>query len=74
MKWCIQKEVDGVITDDPKRYLEVCESYYGGEDVGHSWGEWRSVIWWNWMAAVFGLGFRFRHGFWVDVDGVRKRL
>ncbi|KAG9249003.1 PLC-like phosphodiesterase, partial [Calycina marina] len=24
MKWCISKKVDGVITDDPKKYLEVC--------------------------------------------------
>jgi len=32
MKWCIHKGVDGVISDDPKRFLEICESY-GGEKV-----------------------------------------
>jgi phosphatidylglycerol phospholipase C len=35
MKWCILKEVDGVITDDPKTYLEVCETY-GGEPIHFS--------------------------------------
>jgi phosphatidylglycerol phospholipase C len=32
MKWSIRKGVDGVITDDPKKYLEVCETY-GGEPI-----------------------------------------
>ncbi|KAH8893413.1 glycerophosphoryl diester phosphodiesterase [Thozetella sp. PMI_491] len=27
MEWSIRKEVDGVITDDPKLYLEVCERW-----------------------------------------------
>ncbi|KFY25912.1 hypothetical protein V493_04376 [Pseudogymnoascus sp. VKM F-4281 (FW-2241)] len=27
MKWCISKGVDGVITDDPKKYLEVADGY-----------------------------------------------
>jgi hypothetical protein len=35
MKWSIRKEVDGVITDDPKKYLEVCETY-GGEPIHFS--------------------------------------
>ncbi|ESZ96859.1 hypothetical protein SBOR_2780 [Sclerotinia borealis F-4128] len=27
MRWSIENEVDGVVTDDPKKYLEVCEEY-----------------------------------------------
>lgn len=35
MKWCIERNakpvsekiVDGVVTDDPKLYLEICEQY-----------------------------------------------
>lgn len=27
MEWSIRKEVDGVITDDPKLFLEVCERF-----------------------------------------------
>lgn len=29
MEWCIRKEVDGVITDDPMLFLEVCRRYGG---------------------------------------------
>ncbi|KAK5020349.1 hypothetical protein LTR16_012610, partial [Cryomyces antarcticus] len=25
MRWCVKRELDGVITDDPKKFLEVCE-------------------------------------------------
>jgi len=27
MEWSIRKEVDGVITDDPKKFLEVCKRH-----------------------------------------------
>jgi glycerophosphoryl diester phosphodiesterase len=27
MKWSIQRHVDGVITDDPKKFKEVCDNY-----------------------------------------------
>lgn len=27
MKWCIRRQLDGVITDDPKKFLEVCEKF-----------------------------------------------
>jgi len=39
MKWCIRKEVDGVISDDPKRFLEISKSY-GGEPVWVPLGVW----------------------------------
>ncbi|KAH8671117.1 PLC-like phosphodiesterase [Xylariales sp. PMI_506] len=27
MEWCIEKELDGVITDDPKLFLEICDRW-----------------------------------------------
>jgi len=30
MEWSIRKKVDGVITDDPKLFLEVCDRYVLG--------------------------------------------
>jgi len=72
MRWSIRKGVDGVITDDPKKYLEVCESYDEGEKISHGWRAWRSVLWWNYRAALFGLPFRIKHGFFVDVNKIRK--
>src|SRR5438045_561173 len=32
MKWCIAKEVDGVITDDPKKYLDLEARWKGSKD------------------------------------------
>lgn len=29
MEWSIKKDVDGVITDDPKLFLEVCDRWKG---------------------------------------------
>lgn len=71
MKWSIRKGVDGVVTDDPKKYLEVCERY-AGEKVRVTWREWRTWAWWNWMVLWFGLAFRVRHGWSVDVGKVEK--
>jgi len=73
MKWSIRKEVDGVITDDPKKYLEVCDLYQG-EKIHLPLRLWGTVIWMNMLAAIFSLLFRYRYGFRVDVGKVRKTL
>ncbi|KAI0885581.1 PLC-like phosphodiesterase [Annulohypoxylon maeteangense] len=36
MEWSIQKELDGVITDDPKLFLEVCNRAAGKEADGRA--------------------------------------
>jgi phosphatidylglycerol phospholipase C len=71
MKWSIGKEVDGVITDDPKKYLEVCDTYRG-EKIRLPLKMWGSVIWINIFAALIGLFFRRRYGFRIDVGEVKK--
>jgi hypothetical protein len=35
MKWSIQRYVDGVITDDPKKFKEVCDNYDGHEPTAN---------------------------------------
>jgi hypothetical protein len=72
MKWSIKKEVDGVITDDPKKYLEVCKSYEKREKIYHGWRAWRTVLWWNYQAFMFSIPFRIKHGLFVDVNEVKK--
>lgn len=59
MKWSIYKEVDGVITDDPKKYLEVCESYQG-EKVQLTASSLMFIIFVNVMVTMFGVVFRYR--------------
>ncbi|TVY17501.1 Phosphatidylglycerol phospholipase C [Lachnellula arida] len=74
MKWSIRQEVDGVITDDPKKFLEVCKSYDQGEKLRHSRESWKAILRQNIRVLMFGLAFRIKHGFWVDVEKVRKSL
>lgn len=31
MEWCIRRKLDGVVTDDPRKYLEVCEQFGDGD-------------------------------------------
>jgi hypothetical protein len=74
MKWSIRQEVDGVITDDPKKYLEVCKSYDKNEKIRHSWKSWKGIFEMNIRALIFGFAFRFPRGLWVDVKKVRQNL
>jgi phosphatidylglycerol phospholipase C len=73
MKWCIGKGINGVITDDPKKYLEVCENYQG-EKLRLPFKSWGGLIWMNILAAVFSLLFRYRYGFKIDAAKIRKSL
>jgi phosphatidylglycerol phospholipase C len=52
MKWSIRKEVDGVITDDPKKYLEVCDTYEGGP-IHFSVSTWAKIILMNILSRAF---------------------
>lgn len=38
MEWSIRRAVDGVITDDPALFLEVCRRWGGGEAAGDESG------------------------------------
>lgn len=63
MRWSISKEVDGVITDDPKRFLEVCEEWEGGRrEVKVGWRIWAQVAWIWVLVCVFGAVFWWRYG------------
>lgn len=74
MKWSIRQEVDGVITDDPKKYLEVCKGYNEVEKISHSREAWKNILYWHWRNLAFGLSFRYKHGWWVDVKKVTQYL
>lgn len=75
MRWSIRNEVDGVITDDPKKFLEVCDNYEiyrGAEKI--SWKDYILIVWINIMAALFGFVFNCRYGFRLDPRWTRSTL
>jgi len=67
MKWSIQKQVDGVITDDPKLFLSVCKEFDHQAPVYRmSVKEYSTVAWINCLAFFFGLLFKYRYGSRLD--------
>ena len=63
MKWSISREADGVITDDPKRFLEVCDEWESGKrEIRIGWRLWLEVLWINVMVLVFGSIFWWKYG------------
>lgn len=63
MRWCIDKELDGVITDDPKRFLEVCDEWEQGKrKINISWGQAMMIAWINLMVVIFGAMFWWKYG------------
>jgi phosphatidylglycerol phospholipase C len=73
MKWSIGKEVDGVITDDPKTYLEVCKNYTG-EKIRLPWKTWAKVFALSIVARFFSFLFRSKYGFWVDMKKIKAAM
>ncbi len=73
MKWSIQKHVDGVITDDPKKYLEVCKEYEDGDKQVHiSIYDGGVLIIFNVLAIFFGWLMRFRYGSKVTKKALKE--
>lgn len=73
MKWSIHKQIDGVITDDPKKYLEVCAAY-DGKKVRLPLQAWVTVLCFNILGAVFSVLFQRKYGSKVDVEKVKRNL
>lgn len=68
-RWCTKKQLDGVITDEPKLFMDFCRDYQGalekeeGTRQGFSWKEIKSFVIINlfvWLfELMFGSGFGF---------------
>jgi phosphatidylglycerol phospholipase C len=59
MKWCLMKGVDGVITDDPLKFLDVSKNY-NGERCRLPVSHYGTAIWINFLATIFGFMYRLR--------------
>ncbi|KIW03511.1 hypothetical protein, variant [Verruconis gallopava] len=73
MRWCIRKELDGVVTDDPKKFLEICKDY---EELPveksvkskekYKMGDWMHILKIQVLVTVFFMLFRFKYGWTVE--------
>ena len=67
MKWSIQKDVDGVITDDTKKFREVCDEWTDDEaTINPNFWQWLYTFWLYFVVLLFGLLFRYRFPETVD--------
>lgn len=70
MKWSIRKQVDGVITDDPKKYLEVCHNYDGSKPR-LMWRSCGLTILYSTFAIPVNLLLRLKLGFYSNSKPVK---
>lgn len=60
--WCIERNVDGIVTDDVAAFLRICDEYDAG-----SVGRWpvKSLLMFlniSFFILIFSVVFRRRHG------------
>lgn len=62
MRWDIRHGLDGVVTDDPKLFVEVRKGWHEGmkNDIG-LW-MWLDVLRANLFVMIFSFFLRLRHG------------
>ncbi|CBX98667.1 hypothetical protein IAQ61_007715 [Plenodomus lingam] len=63
MRWDIRRGLDGVITDDPKLFLEVRRAWHEGTKDGVSLMTWLDVARLNFFALIYAILFYFMFGF-----------
>jgi phosphatidylglycerol phospholipase C len=73
MRWCISKQVDGVITDDPRRYLELCRSYKG-EKVRVTMKGWASFAFIKIMIPFYRILVQRRYGTNMSTGQVKQDI
>jgi len=62
MRWDIRHHLDGVITDDPKLFLEVRHGWHEGMKESFSLWLWLDVLRMSFFAMVFAIILRLRFG------------
>ena len=62
MRWDIRHGLDGVITDDPKLFLEVREGWHEGVKEDLNMRMWLDVLRANFFVMIFAVFLRLRHG------------
>lgn len=63
MRWGVRHGLDGVITDDPKLFLEVRSTWHQGvkDGEGFPWRLWGQVLWLHVLVLVFGVSFYWKY-------------
>lgn len=74
MRWDIRNQLDGVVTDDPKLFLEVRKGWHEGVKDGTTLRTWLDVIRINVFALVLAVLLRLKYGVEEARPVIRPRL
>jgi len=74
MRWDIRQGLDGVITDDPKLFLEVRGAWDEGTPDGVGLGTWLDVVRCNLFALLYSVLFQFMAGIRKKFPGRRRAI
>ena len=66
MDWCIRRGLDGVITDDPQKFLDFCDKFDEDKKVAWPLAVVINFLRINIFATIFGILFWWRHGFGLE--------
>jgi Glycerophosphoryl diester phosphodiesterase family len=73
MQWCISHELDGVISDDPKKFLDTCDAYEEQPvTVRWSFREWFALLRFQLLIGAYFFLFRWRVGSGIDKQYLRN--
>lgn len=63
MRWDIRQGLDGVVTDDPKLFVQVRDSWHEGTRDGVSLLTWLDVLRMNFFCLIYTVLFQLMFGF-----------
>lgn len=74
MRWCIEKQIDGVIADDPKKFLEVCKDWEKEpKSVRWTVREWLYILRLQFLIGIYYCLFRWRMGSGIDKKYIQQK-
>lgn len=74
MDWCIRHELDGVISDDPKKFLAVCKNFNDEKVPGWSFMLVFRLLRIALLVRIFGWLLAWKHGFSLSSEYVSEKI
>ena len=72
MRWSIEQQCDGVITDDPKLFEDVCRDWKAGKTtVKYTKTIWFETLWMWTTITIFGALFYWKYGPRAEITQMR---
>lgn len=63
MRWCIRKQIDAVLTDNPQKFRDICENWDEEDHTGEKFTmrQWVMILLFNLFAFLASIALFFVH-------------